>query len=145
MCDNVDMSHDLGRFIAAQHHAYDSALEELRDGRKQGHWMWFVFPQIKGLGSSFMAEHYAIDSLDEAKAYVTDPYLGGRLRDCVEAVNQVSHSSASEIFGWPDELKFRSSLTLFAAAAPHEPVFDEALRKFFGGEPCPLTLERLAN
>ena len=138
------MSHDLGRFIAAQHHAFDSALEELRLGRKQGHWMWFVFPQIQGLGSSYMAEHYAIGSLEEAKAYVRDPYLGGRLRDCVEAVNQIGHSSASEIFGWPDELKFRSSLTLFAAAAPDEPVFDLALRKFFDGEPCPLTLERIA-
>jgi uncharacterized protein (DUF1810 family) len=139
------MSHDLGRFIAAQHHAFDSALEELRLGRKQGHWMWFVFPQIAGLGSSVMAEHYAIHSLEEAKAYVRDPYLGGRLRACVEAVNEVDGRSASEIFGWPDELKFRSSLTLFAAAAPDEPVFGEALKKFFGGEPDPLTLERLAN
>jgi uncharacterized protein (DUF1810 family) len=106
--------------------------------------MWFMFPQIAGLGFSTTAQFYAISSLDEARAYLQDPLLGARLRACVEAVNRVEGSSAHDIFGSPDDLKFRSSMTLFTAADPTEPLFREALRKYYAGERDPLTLEKLA-
>ena len=135
--------HDLTRFVEAQQDAYEQALDELRDGQKRSHWMWFIFPQIAGLGFSPMAQHYAIASLEEARAYLLDPVLGPRLRACTEAVNQVDGRSALEIFGPPDDLKFRSSLTLFAAAAPDNPLFALALDKYFAGQGDPLTLEKL--
>jgi uncharacterized protein (DUF1810 family) len=135
---------DLVRFVEAQARNYAEALAELRRGRKTSHWMWYVFPQIAGLGSSPMAQRYAIGSLAEARAYLRHPVLGLRLRECVEAALSVDHRSAHDIFGSPDDLKFRSSLTLFAAAAPGEPLFHEALRKYFAGLPDARTLEKIA-
>ena len=133
----------LQRFVDAQARNYDDAIAELRRGRKTTHWMWYVFPQIAGLGSSAMAETYAIGSLAEARAYLAHPLLGARLRECVAAVLAVKGRSAHEIFGSPDDLKFRSSLTLFAEAAPDEPLFGRALERCFDGEPDPRTLEKL--
>jgi uncharacterized protein (DUF1810 family) len=134
---------DLQRFVEAQERNYDDALAELKAGRKTSHWMWYVFPQIAGLGSSAMAKAYALGSLAEAKAYLAHPLLGSRLRDCVTAVNAVSGRTAHEIFGSPDDLKFRSSLTLFAEAAPEEPLFRQALAAYFAGEADPRTLAAL--
>jgi uncharacterized protein (DUF1810 family) len=133
----------LDRFIEAQRNVYDTALAELQRGRKASHWMWFVFPQIAGLGFSPMAQRYAMASMGEARAYLAHPVLGPRLINCVEAVNQVTGRTAHEIFGSPDDFKFRSSLTLFAQAAPNEQVFVLALTKYFGGEPDRRTLEIL--
>ena len=135
--------YNLERFVAAQEGVHASALAELRAGEKRSHWMWFIFPQIAGLGSSPMAQRYAIGSLDEARAYLAHPVLGARLRTSTAAVNRITGRSAHAIFGAPDDLKFRSSMTLFARAAPEEPAFAEALAKFFGGVPDALTLAKL--
>ncbi|MBS1886719.1 MAG: DUF1810 domain-containing protein [Actinobacteria bacterium] len=127
----------LQRFVAAQEDAaiYARALAELRAGRKQGHWIWFVFPQIAGLGSSPMSEAYAIRSLAEARAYLDHPVLGPRLRECAEALLATDPSqSAEQILGGIDALKLRSSMTLFARAAPEEALFPAVLDRFFGGE-----------
>jgi uncharacterized protein (DUF1810 family) len=134
---------DLQRFVDAQHRVYDRALAELRSGRKRSHWMWFVFPQIEGLGHSSTARHYAISGLDEARAYLAHPVLGPRLVECARAVADTAGRTAREIFGSPDDLKLRSSMTLFGRAAPDEPVFQQVLDRYFDGEPDPLTLERL--
>jgi len=136
-------AYDLGRFVAAQEGIYPRALAELQAGEKRSHWMWFIFPQIAGLGLSPMARRYAIRSLDEGRAYLGHPLLGPRLRACTAAVNALSGRSANAIFGTPDDVKFRSSMTLFAAAAPEEPCFAEALAHYFAGSPDPLTLEKL--
>ena len=125
----------LERFVGAQRGTYDQALAELRAGRKRSHWIWFVFPQVAGLGSSPMAERYAIGSLEEAQEYVAHPVLGPRLVQCAEAVLSHPDRSAREIMGPPDDLKLRSSMTLFAAAAPEQPVFQRVLDTFFEGEP----------
>lgn len=138
-------AYDLGRYIAAQDGVYPRALAELQAGAKRSHWMWFIFPQIAGLGASPMARLYAIGSLDEACAYCAHPVLGARLRTCTEAVNAVVGRSAHAIFGAPDDIKFRSSMTLFAAAAPDEPLFAQALAQYFGGSPDPLTLAKLGR
>jgi len=124
---------DLQRFLEAQNPVYARVCSELRAGRKQSHWMWFVFPQIAGLGRSAMADKYAIASLDEAKAYLAHPVLGARLRECTELVLNIAGKTAVEIFDYPDDLKFRSSMTLFAQAAPDEAIFAEAVKKYFGG------------
>jgi uncharacterized protein (DUF1810 family) len=139
----MDRSIDLQRFVEAQADAYETALAELRRGRKTTHWMWFVFPQIAGLGRSSIARFYAIGSLDEARAYVAHPVLGPRLIACVRTVNALEGRTAHAIFGSPDDLKLHASLTLFARAAPEEPVFAEALVKYFGGRLDALTLDRL--
>ena len=136
---------DLQRFVDAQAPAIDRVLGELRAGRKRSHWMWFVFPQIEGLGVSAMAQRYAIGSLAEARNYIDHPVLGARLRDCTDLARAVAHDDPHVIFGSPDDLKFRSSLTLFAAAAPDESRFSTALEKFFGGAPDSATLRRLAR
>jgi uncharacterized protein (DUF1810 family) len=133
----------LERFVAAQESVYPRALAELKAGRKQSHWMWFIFPQIAGLGHSAMAQMYAIASLDEARAYLAHPLLGPRLRECCDAVLAVEGNNAHAIFGSPDDLKFRSSLTLFSQAAPDEPLFSELLRKYYDSEADPSTLEKL--
>lgn len=138
-------THDLGRFVEAQADVYARALAELEAGEKRSHWMWFIFPQIAGLGSSPMARRYAIGSLDEARSYLGHPVLGERLRTCTAAVNRVPGRSAHAIFGSPDDVKFRSSMTLFAAAAPDEPLFAEALATYFGSEPDPLTLAKVGK
>ena len=142
MTSNVD-PYDLARFVAAQEPVYEKVRAELEEGRKRSHWMWFVFPQIAGLGASAMAQRYAIHSLAEAAAYLAHPLLGVRLKECVGVINRVEGRSAYEIFGHPDDLKFHSSMTLFAAAAPQEPFFPEALRKYFDGRRDPLTLTKL--
>ena len=134
---------DLDRFVAAQAPFYDTARAELKAGRKESHWMWFIFPQIAGLGSSAMAVRYAIASLAEAQAYLAHPVLGPRLRECATLALAVEARSALEIFGAVDRVKFRSSATLFAAAAPDEPVFAACLEKYFGGERDPATLAKL--
>src|SRR5205085_4989607 len=125
--------YDLSRFVDAQEGVYDDAVCELRAGRKSSHWMWFVFPQIAGLGFSAMAERYAIASRDEARAYLADPILGPRLLDCVEALLAHAGAAAEDIFGGVDALKLRSSLTLFGAADPGQPLFQRALDRFFEG------------
>ncbi|SFS65206.1 DUF1810 domain-containing protein [Methylobacterium sp. yr668] len=136
-------TYDLGRFVAAQEGVYGRALAELQAGDKRSHWMWFIFPQIAGLGASPMAQRYAIGSLAEAQAYAAHPVLGARLRACTAAVNAVAGRSAHAIFGSPDDLKFRSSMTLFARAVPKEPIFADALARYFDGAPDPRTLAKL--
>lgn len=135
--------YNLQRFVSAQNPVYDDVRSELQSGQKRSHWMWFVFPQIEGLGNSPTARQFAISSLDEAKAYLEHPVLGPRLRECTALVNDIREESIEEIFGYPDYLKFRSSMTLFFRAAPDDPAFSEALRKYFGGENDALTIERL--
>jgi uncharacterized protein (DUF1810 family) len=133
----TDDPHRLQRFIDAQNEAntYGRALTELRAGRKRSHWMWFVFPQLSGLGHSPTALVYAISSLAEASAYLAHPLLGPRLLDCTRALTQITGSSAREILGETDAMKLRSSMTLFAHAAPHEPLFREVLGQYFDGTP----------
>lgn len=135
--------HDLWRFVAAQDPVYPDVVAELRAGQKRSHWMWFVFPQIAGLGFSAMAQRYAIGSLAEAAAYLAHPVLGKRLRECTALVLSVADRSAHAIFGSPDDMKFHSSMTLFARVAPDESLFREALQKYFGGAPDAATLARL--
>jgi uncharacterized protein (DUF1810 family) len=135
--------YDLQRFLDAQDPVYDRVCCELRDSRKKSHWMWFVFPQIEGLGSSQMARKFAISSLAEAAAYVAHPTLGPRLTECTRLVNQVEGRPIEQIFGYPDDLKFRSSMTLFAHATPDNQVFLEALQVYFNGQFDPATLARL--
>jgi uncharacterized protein (DUF1810 family) len=134
---------ELARFVKAQRGNYEQALQELTAGRKRSHWMWFVFPQITGLGSSPMAQRYAIGSMDEAQAYLRHPILGSRLRTCTAAVNQVTGRSAHDIFGAPDDAKFRSSMTLFALADAELPEFRIALARYFDGEDDPRTRAKL--
>ena len=134
---------NLQRFVDAQAPVYERVRAELKNGRKHSHWMWFIFPQIAGLGHSAMAQRYAISSLREAEAYLTHPVLGPRLRECVALVAQVEGKSAYEILGPPDDMKFRSCLTLFAHAAPGEPLFRDALAQYFEGEEDPATVARL--
>ena len=136
---------DLDRFLYAQGPVYERVRLELRRGHKQSHWIWFVFPQLAGLGASPMSEKYAIASLDEAKAYLDHPVLGARLRECVDLVNGIEGRSIDDIFGHPDNLKFRSSLTLFAHAAADNQIFTDALHKYYGGVFDPMTLEQLKD
>lgn len=133
----------LQRFADAQAPVYDQVTAELRSGRKRTHWMWFVFPQIEGLGHSAMAQTYAIGSLAEAKAYLAHPILGPRLRECARLVVGVENRAIAQIFGAPDDLKFHSSMTLFAQAAPDDEIFRKALRKYFGGKEDAATLAKL--
>jgi uncharacterized protein (DUF1810 family) len=139
----MDTDFNLERFVEAQQGVYDQALAELQAGRKRSHWMWFIFPQIAGLGQSAMARKYAIASEDEAAAYLAHPVLGPRLRTCAAAAAAHDELAADDIFDTPDNLKFHSSMTLFADVAPDEAVFQTCLDQFFGGEPDPATLERL--
>jgi uncharacterized protein (DUF1810 family) len=134
---------DLERFVTAQAPVYDTVRAELCAGRKRSHWIWFIFPQIAGLGHSTVAHYYAIASLEEAAAYLAHPVLGARLRECSSLVAGIEDRSAGEIFDYPDDMKFRSSMTLFARAAPDDPVFKACLDKYFGGEPDRATLQRL--
>lgn len=134
---------DLERFVNAQNTVYEQVCAELRAGEKRSHWMWFIFPQLRGLGHSATATAFGIVSRQEAAAYLDHSVLGPRLRECTRLVNLVKGRSIGQILGYPDDLKFRSSMTLFAYVAADNQVFYEALRKYFGGEPDPLTLERL--
>jgi uncharacterized protein (DUF1810 family) len=135
--------HDLQRFVDAQDSVIDDVKKELRSGRKRSHWMWFVFPQMAGLGRSQMAQRYAIASREEADAYLAHPILGPRLRECTELVNDIDGRSANDIFGSPDDLKFRSSMTLFGTVADTPAPFDTALERYYDGEPDSKTLELL--
>jgi uncharacterized protein (DUF1810 family) len=135
---------DLERFVDAQAPVYASVLAELRRGRKQSHWMWFIFPQFAGLGHSAMAQRYALSSRDEAVAYIGHGVLGPRLRECTALVNAVEGRTIHDILGSPDDLKFHSSMTLFAAVSS-EPEFTEAIAKFYGGTPDRKTLALLGG
>jgi uncharacterized protein (DUF1810 family) len=130
---------ELERFIKAQDRVYERVCAELRNGRKESHWMWFIFPQVRGLGSSETAKAFGIASCEEAEAYLKHPILGTRLRECSGLVNLIEGRSAENIFGYPDNLKFRSSMTLFAKVSSDR-VFQDALTKFFAGEPDERTL-----
>ncbi|BBY00958.1 DUF1810 domain-containing protein [Mycobacterium seoulense] len=134
---------DLQRFVDAQAPVYPTVVDELRTGRKRSHWMWFVFPQLRGLGGSPTAVHYGISSLEEARAYLRHEVLGPRLRECTRLVNQVQGRSAGEIFGSPDDLKLRSSMTLFARATDDNEDFLALLDKYYGSRQDQLTLSRL--
>ena len=134
---------NLERFVDAQRNEFETARSELAAGRKVGHWIWFIFPQIKGLGQSWMSQQYAISSLSEAKAYLQHPTLGSRLRECTRLVNAAKSRTIEEIFGGIDSMKFRSSMTLFAKAAGDNQIFLDALNKYFAGEFDPLTIQRL--
>ena len=140
---NERTAFDLDRFLIAQEPAFDTALDELHAGSKRSHWMWFVFPQLRGLGHSSLAQRYGISGIEEAKAYLQHPVLGRRLRRCVEAVLCVPDRSLRQIFGSPHDLKFRSSMTLFALADGGEPHFQEALDRYCDGIMDPRTLELL--
>jgi uncharacterized protein (DUF1810 family) len=141
----MDAPHDLDRFLTAQHGVYETALAELKRGRKASHWMWFVFPQVAGLGLSAMSQRYAIGSLAEARAYLGHPVLGPRLVAGVEAVQAVEGRSAHEIFGSPDDLKFQSCLTLFEQAASAPEVFGAALGRYYGSQRDGRTLDALGR
>ena len=133
----------LQRFVDAQDRVYDTVLAELRNGAKRSHWIWFVFPQLRGLGRSATAQHYGISSLEEARAYLAHPVLGPRLRECARLVAATDGRSVDEIFGWPDNLKVRSSMTLFSHATDDNGDFRAVLDKFYAGEDDPATVERL--
>jgi uncharacterized protein (DUF1810 family) len=139
----MDTDFDLERFVTAQDAVYDTVLSELRDGRKRSHWMWFIFPQVEGLGRSEISRKYAIRSPDEAATYLAHPVLGARLRQCAELVLAIDDKAVGEIFDSPDDLKFHSCMTLFADIAPDEAVFQANLDKYFDGMGDPATLERL--
>jgi uncharacterized protein (DUF1810 family) len=134
---------DLQRFVDAQARVYVQVLDELRAGRKRSHWIWFVFPQLAGLGSSPMAARYAISSLDEARAYLRHDVLGPRLHECTRLVNAAQNRSIGAIFGSPDDMKVRSSMTLFARATHDNEDFVELLARYYDGQQDPLTLQRL--
>ena len=142
--DTAGDPHDLSRFVEAQVGIYERALSEIRAGRKRSHWMWFIFPQLRGLGSSSAAQFYGIASLDEAAAYLAHPVLGTRLRECVDLVLATSGRTAVQILGTIDAMKFRSSLTLFEKAAGEER-FAQAIERFYGGERDPKTVQLLST
>ncbi len=145
MAITQDDPFDLNRFVNAQAPVYAQVVGELRRGRKTGHWMWFIFPQLRGLGHSEMAQHYGIASRQEAAAYLSHPLLGGRLTECTELVLAVEGATLSAILGYPDDLKFGSCMTLFAAVAPEQDVFKRAITKFLAGERDPRTLQLLSR
>ncbi|MDD5303399.1 MAG: DUF1810 domain-containing protein [Elusimicrobia bacterium] len=130
----------LAEFVAAQDEVYDEVRRELAAGLKETHWIWFIFPQMAGLGRSAMCKKFGIDSKAEARSYLRHGVLGPRLRECTRLMLALPNRSIGSILGRPDDLKFRSSMTLFAAAAPEEPIFEAALEKYFGGEPDVLTI-----
>ena len=135
------MAADLSRFLKAQEQDYEQALREIRSGRKRSHWMWYIFPQIQGLGFSPTAQYYAIRDLQEARDYLAHPVLDARLKEISSALLDLNGLSASEIFGYPDDLKLRSSMTLFRMADLNEPVFLEVLEKYYDGKPDARTVE----
>ena len=143
--DDPTDPYDLQRFVDAQEPVVAQVKDELRSGRKRGHWMWFVFPQIEGLGRSRMARRYAISSRGEADAYLRHPVLGPRLRECTELANGVEGRSAAEVFGSPDDRKFRSSMTLFGAVADDPTPFETALDRYYDGDRDEKTLRFLAE
>jgi uncharacterized protein (DUF1810 family) len=141
----VSDSHRLQRFVEAQREVYEEVLSELRAGRKTSHWIWFIFPQIKGLGRSSTTREFAILSREEAAAYAAHPILGARLRECTRLVNSIEGREITQILGTPDDLKFRSSMTLFAEVCPDDPIFTDAIGKYYGGELDQLTMDLLRS
>ena len=137
------MDYDLDRFIKAQAYDYDAALREIRSGHKRSHWMWYIFPQLQGLGFSSTAQYYGIRDLEEAKAYMAHPVLGPRLTEISEALLGLDTRDPSAVMGYPDDLKLRSCMTLFELAAPEQPVFGRVLEKYYAGRRDGLTLELL--
>lgn len=137
--------YNLDRFLAAQEGLYEAALAELRGGSKRSHWMWFIFPQIAGLGHSPTSQYYSIKSAEEARQYLKHPVLGARLLECAGALLDLSGRSASQIFGFPDDMKLKSSMTLFASVADSDALFARVLDKFFGGERDQRTLDLLRS
>jgi uncharacterized protein (DUF1810 family) len=137
----MEIQAKFAEFISAQDAVYEQVVRELTAGKKRSHWMWFIFPQLAGLGTSHMARKFAISSLEEARAYLHHEILGPRLKECTRLMLAAEHSDVSSILGYPDDLKFRSCMTLFAATEPVEPIFQAALDKFFGGEPDSRTLQ----
>lgn len=140
-----DERHNMGRFVQAQESTYHTVLAELRAGEKHSHWMWFIFPQIDGLGRSVTAQHYAIRNLDEALAYLAHPLLGKRLRECTNILLTLDGPAAEDIFGYPDVLKLRSSLTLFDAVSGGDTLFARVLNKYYGGERDSATLRLIKD
>lgn len=143
MSPNSADPYGLERFVRAQEHDYATALAEIRSGQKRSHWMWYIFPQYRGLGHSEIAQHYAIKSVDEARAYLEHPALGTRLLECVNALLHLEGRTAHQIFGSPDDLKLRSCATLFAHVAPSESAFERLLDKYYDGQRDHRTLELL--
>jgi uncharacterized protein (DUF1810 family) len=139
----MDDPYNLERFVDAQKPVFEQVCAELRRGRKTGHWMWFIFPQIRGLGSSETSRYFAISSREEAKAYLDHPVLGPRLRECTRLVTDIPDRSIDRILSYPDNLKFQSLMTLFAHAAQENEIFLDALHKYFGGAFDPQTIARL--
>ena len=140
----VEDPYDLQRFVTSQNHCYEQVCTELSEGNKQSHWMWFIFPQLRGLGQSPMSKLYSISSLQEAEAYLQHPVLGSRLRHCTKLVMLIEARAIEEIFGNPDDvLKFRSSMTLFMRTSQENRIFKDALQKYFAGKPDQLTIDRL--
>jgi uncharacterized protein (DUF1810 family) len=139
----MDDPYNLQRFVDAQQHVFASVVAELRTGSKRGHWIWFVFPQLKGLGRTTQSNFFGISSVQEAAAYLRHPMLGQRLIECTQLVNAIEGRSAEDIFGEIDAMKFRSSMTLFAHATPENQIFTDALAKYYAGEFDPLTLDYL--
>ncbi|MBQ3701225.1 MAG: DUF1810 domain-containing protein [Oscillospiraceae bacterium] len=137
------MNYDLDRFVKAQAYDYDAALREIRSGRKRSHWMWYIFPQLQGLGFSSTAQYYGIRDLEEAKAYMAHPVLGPRLTEISEALLGLDTCDPSAVMGYPDDLKLRSCMTLFEQAAPEQPVFGRVLEKYYAGRRDGRTLELL--
>ena len=135
--------YDLQRFVDAQDGVFEQACDELREGHKSSHWMWFVFPQLRDLGRSAMAIKFGIASREEARAYLAHPLLGPRLKECTQLATRIDGRSAHEVFGSPDDLKFRSCMTLFQCAAPDDAIFGDALQKYFAGVADARTLELL--
>jgi len=135
----------LQRFLDAQEAVYPDVVRELRQGRKESHWMWYIFPQVKGLGKSHISQKYALGSIDETTAYVQHPILGNRLHECTEIVVSTEGSTVKQIFGYPDYLKFHSSMTLFSQVENHNPLFDSTLRKYFDNKKDQLTLDALGG
>lgn len=142
---NMESHYDLSRFTKAHEYNFNTALREIRSGRKRSHWMWFIFPQIQGLGFSSAAQYYAIESLGEAAAFLHDPCLGGHLIEISEALLTLPTDDAGEVFGYPDNLKLRSCMTLFAKVEDAPPVFREVLQKYYGGSEDERTNEILNN
>jgi uncharacterized protein (DUF1810 family) len=137
------MGFDLDRFKKAQEEDYPYALQEIKAGRKRSHWIWYIFPQLKGLGFSSMSEYYGIDGRAEAQAYIADPLLRARLVEISEALLALESNNPTQVMGYPDDLKLKSSMTLFAEVAPDIPVFEQVLQKFFAGEKDDKTLQLL--
>ncbi|MCQ2966820.1 MAG: DUF1810 domain-containing protein [Alphaproteobacteria bacterium] len=130
----MKQTYNLDRFVKAQEQFFETALAELRQGRKQSHWMWFIFPQLKGLGYSETALYYGIENIDEAKAYMENEYLRDNLIQICQVLIDSNESNATKMFGYPDDLKLKSSMTLFAMACPEQEVFKQVLQKFFDGK-----------